>query len=98
AYAAADSPESAAEAAAAIGLPVVVKPIAGSGSIGTRLCPELGEVRRMAREVLDGLPGLPPQHGVMVEEYVDGAEYSVETLDEQVVGNTRKHLGPAPYF
>jgi biotin carboxylase len=34
----------------------------------------------------------------MVEEYLAGDEYSVETLDHEVVGVTRKHLGPEPYF
>ena len=98
AFAAAGTPESAVQAAAGVGLPVVVKPIAGSGSIGTQLCARLEDVHRMTEAVLGGLTGLPPQDAVMVEEYVEGAEYSVETLDEHVVGVTRKHLGPPPYF
>jgi biotin carboxylase len=88
-------------AAADIGLPVVVKPVAGSGSIGVRRCAEPAEVEAAARAVLDVDPAglaLPAQEAVLVEEYLTGTEYSVETLDDRVVGITRKHLGPEPYF
>src|SRR5262249_26081514 len=83
-------------AAARIGLAVGVKPVAGSGSIGVRRCAELTEVESAARAVLDADPAelaLPAQEAVLVEEYLTGAEYSVETLDDRVVGITRKHLG-----
>jgi S-sulfo-L-cysteine synthase (3-phospho-L-serine-dependent) len=92
------TPDEAVDAAERIGLPVVVKPVAGSGSIATRLCRDTMRVRRAAAGVLDGAPGLPPQDAALVEEYLDGPEYSVETMDDRVVGITRKYLGPAPYF
>jgi argininosuccinate lyase len=101
AFAVAASPGAAVEAAAGIGLPVVVKPVAGSGSIGVRRCADLAEVEAAARAVLEVDPAelaLPAQSGVVVEEYLTGAEYSVETLDDRVVGVTRKHLGPEPWF
>jgi S-sulfo-L-cysteine synthase (3-phospho-L-serine-dependent) len=101
AFAAADSPAAARAAAAGIGLPVVVKPVAGSGSIGVRRCTDLAEVAAAASAVLDTDPAelaLPPQHAVVVEQYLAGDEYSVEMLDEIAVGITRKHLGPEPYF
>jgi len=91
----------AAEAAARIGLPVVVKPVAGSGSVGVRKCASLAEVRAAAGYVLHTDPAelaLPAQPAVLVEEYLAGAEYSVETLDEQVVAVIGKHLGPEPHF
>lgn len=100
-FAAAPTPDAAVAVAAGIGLPVVVKPVMGSGSIGVRRCATLDEVRAAASAVLDVDPAtlaLPPQPAVLVEEYVTGAEYSVETLDTEVVGVTRKHLGPEPYF
>jgi S-sulfo-L-cysteine synthase (3-phospho-L-serine-dependent) len=100
-FAAARSAAAAVDAAARIGLPVVVKPVAGSGSIGARLCADLAEVRVAAGYVLDTDPAelaLPRQDSVMVEQYLRGGEYSVETLDEYVVGVTGKHLGPEPYF
>jgi len=100
-FAAADAPEAAVAAAARLGFPVVVKPLAGSGSIGTRKCTRSAEVLAAARYVLHTDPAklaLPQQQAVIVEEYLSGAEYSVETLGTQVVGITRKHLGPEPFF
>lgn len=87
-------------AADRIGYPVVVKPVSGSGSIATRRCIGAAEVAAAAAAVLASEPAeleLPPQH-VVVEEYLTGQEYSVETFDETVVGVTHKHLGPEPYF
>jgi biotin carboxylase len=101
AFAAARTPSAAVEAAVRIGYPVVVKPVAGSGSIATRLCADAAGVGEAARAVLAPAPGalaLPPQPAVMVEQYLAGAEYSVETFDDRVVGVTRKHLGPEPHF
>lgn len=101
AAAGARTPAAAVAAAARIGLPVVVKPAAGSGSVATRCCPDLDTVAAAARTVLAAEPGalgLPPQEAVVVEEYLPGAEYSVETFDTYVLGITRKHLGPEPYF
>lgn len=94
----AHDPAAAVSAAQRIGLPVVVKPVAGSGSIATRLCTTPGQVRAAAAVVLEQDIGLGPQDAVLVEEFLDGPEYSVETLDDQIVGITAKHLGPAPYF
>ena len=101
AFSAATTPAEAVAAAGRIGYPVVVKPAAGSGSIGTRRCAGPSEVAGAAAYVLDTDPAelaLPPQPAVMVEEYLTGEEYSAETLGEHVVGITRKHLGPEPYF
>ena len=100
-FAAAASPAEAVAAAGRIGFPVVVKPTAGSGSVGVRRCADAEQVRAAAEAVLDAEPGtlgLPPQSAVLVERYLDGPEFSVETLDDQVVGVTGKHLGPEPYF
>ncbi|MGC4892268.1 ATP-grasp domain-containing protein [Micromonospora sp. DT31] len=93
--------EAAVAAANRIGLPVVCKPVAGSGSVGVRLCLSPAEVRRAAAAVLHDDPavlGLPPQTGVVVERYVAGPEYSVEMFDDRVVAVVRKHLGPEPHF
>ncbi|HKA67760.1 MAG TPA: ATP-grasp domain-containing protein [Actinomycetes bacterium] len=101
AFAAAGTPAAAVRAAERIGYPVVVKPVAGSGSIGTRLCGSAAEVHEAAAGVLAADPaaiGLPPQEAVMVEAKLDGAEFSVETLDDQVIGVIGKRLGPEPYF
>jgi S-sulfo-L-cysteine synthase (3-phospho-L-serine-dependent) len=84
-----------------IGLPVVCKPADGTGSRGVRYCPDLDTVAAHARRLLAqrrderGAPALP---WLLVEEYVDGPEFSVETLAGEVVGETSKHVGPLPHF
>ena len=100
AFAVAGSPAAAADAAGRIGFPVVVKPVSGSGSIGVRRCPDAAAVAAAAGVVLAGTAGtgLPVQDAVLVESYLDGPEFSVETFDDRVVGVTRKHLGPEPAF
>jgi S-sulfo-L-cysteine synthase (3-phospho-L-serine-dependent) len=90
--------EEAGLAAAAIGPPVVLKPVAGSGSIGVRLCASPAGARAAADAVLRGLPGLPAQPAVLIEAYLPGPEFSVETSDERVAGITAKHLGLRPWF
>jgi biotin carboxylase len=101
AFAAAASPEKAVEAAMVIGFPVVVKPADGTGSRGVRLCGDAAEVSEHTAALLAqrhderGRPVLP---AVLVEEYVTGAEFSVETFGSEVIGITAKHLGPLPAF
>lgn len=80
------------EAAAAIGGPVVVKPVRGSGSVGVRRCETADE----AADWADGV--LATTDRMLVEEAVDGPEFSVEVLDGEPVGVTGKHLGPEPYY
>lgn len=88
-------------AATAIGLPVVCKPADGTGSTGVRFCPDLTAVAAHARRLLNrrrderGAPVLP---WLLVEDYVDGPEFSVETFAGEVVGEAAKHLGPLPHF
>jgi biotin carboxylase len=97
----AGTPEEAAEAAAAIGFPVVVKPADGTGSRGVRLCCDPAEVHVHAAGLLArclderGQPTIP---AVLVEEHVVGPEVSVETFGTEVIGITAKHLGRLPSF
>jgi len=97
----ATDPEQAAACAVELGLPVVVKPVSGSGSVGVRLCHRPDEVIEAARVVLAAdlaTSGIPTQHAVLVERYLDGPEFSVETFGRQVVGITAKQVGAPPYF
>ena len=82
------------QAAIGIGLPVVLKPIAGSGSVGVRLCATMAEVAAHARALLAN----PSGGALLVEEAVRGDEYSVEIFHDAVIGVTRKHLGALPHF
>jgi biotin carboxylase len=97
-FATAGTADEAVAAAAAMALPVVVKPVAGSGSVGVRRCADLDEVSAAAAMALAGELALASPPAVLIEEYLDGVEYSVETFDRTVIGITRKHLGPEPYF
>lgn len=92
------------EVAAALGYPVVLKPRALGGSIGVVKVDaptELDEAFRLADGARVG--ALASAHlGVLVEEYVDGPEISVDA--SVCGGRTRVHvvadklLGPEPYF
>ena len=95
--------EEALDAAARIGYPVVVKPRALAGSSGVVLARTAGELRHLYRHAVEAeFTGLDPLEGLMVEEYLDGPEIS---LDSVVVDGTvhcvnlaRKRIGYAPFF
>lgn len=97
----ADNVDEALEAAAATGLPAVIKPVTGSGSAGVRLCRTLDEVASHA-SLLFGQQqnerGLPVPGRILIEEFIDGPEFSIETFNRRVIGITRKYLGEPPYF
>ena len=100
-FVAAQTPSQAAEAAMTIGVPVVVKPTTGTGSMGVLLCHTINEVatqadRLLARTVNER--GMPIPREVLVEEFVDAPEFSVETFGAVAVGVTQKHVSPPPHF
>jgi len=82
-------------------LPVVIKPCFGSGSRGVRLCRTDTEVHRHSSDLLREYyneRGMPVQTKLIVEEYIDGPEYSVEILHGNVIGITKKYTSAEPYF
>ncbi|MFF7610151.1 ATP-grasp domain-containing protein [Streptomyces parvulus] len=88
-------------AAEAIGHPVVLKPVSGSGSSGVRLCRDRAETEEWARALFERATderGNTVPGRVLVEEAVDGPEFSVETFDGDVVTVVAKHTAPAPHF
>lgn len=88
-------------AVAGIAFPVVVKPTEASGSVGVKLCHSPEEAAAQMRVLLDkkyNERGLPLPQEVLLEEYLDGSEYSVEMFGLQPVGITRKYLSGEPYF
>ncbi|MFG2293049.1 pyridoxal-phosphate dependent enzyme [Streptomyces sp. NPDC048603] len=97
-----------AEAAAAVretGLPCVVKPADDSGSNAVLLCSTAEEVAAHAERILavrTNARGLPTAGTVLVEEYLDGPEYSVETFSHDgvatCVGITAKEVTSGPWF
>ena len=84
-----------------LGYPVVVKPTTGSGSVGVRLCRTATEVASHADVLLGNTSnerGIAGPRLVLVEEYVTGPEFSVETLGATPIAVVGKRLGPEPYF
>jgi argininosuccinate lyase len=93
--------DEAVEAARDIGFPVVIKPARGTGSVGVRLCLNRDEARNHTTALLGCAAnerGIPAAPEALVEEYLDGPEFSVETFGKLVVGVTAKHVSPLPYF
>jgi argininosuccinate lyase len=93
-----------AEAAAAareLRLPVVLKPVFGTGSVGVRLCETVRQVVARAGEALatgTNERGLAMPLELLVQSYAEGPEYSLEMFGGGVVGITGKHVSPRPYF
>lgn len=92
-------------AVAAVGLPCVVKPVDDSASNAVLLCRTEDQATGHAASILAtaaNVRGLPTAGAVLVEEYLAGAELSVElfTVDGEthLVGITDKSVTPPPYF
>jgi cysteine synthase A len=97
--------EQAAAAVAAVGLPCVVKPVDESGSTGVLLCGTHGEAVTQVEAILAthrNVRGLPTARCALVEEYVHGSEFSVETFGDgstnTCLGITEKRVTSGPYF
>lgn len=90
--------EAVAAAAGRMPLPVVVKPTGASGSRGVALIRDADDLEEWSARVTEaGLLG-----PYVVEEYLQGPEYSVETLTadgvHHVIGITAKQTTGAPFF
>ncbi|WP_069172171.1 ATP-grasp domain-containing protein [Streptomyces griseus] len=86
-----------------LGYPVVVKPRALAGSVGVVLAEDAPAVRA-AHRLAGGAAysTLPTGHGILVEEFLDGPEISVDSVvadgEVTLVQVARKRLGYAPHF
>ncbi|RWB95303.1 MAG: ATP-grasp domain-containing protein [Mesorhizobium sp.] len=83
--------------AAEIGLPVILKPAVGSGSLGVRLCRNLDELAEHTTYLLSGkhIWRSPPR--ILVEEFAQGPLYWADTMGDQIVGIGIAD-GPPPHF
>ena len=103
-FAVAHDAESAARAAEAIGYPVVLKPLALGGSAGVTAVSDPADLE-------DAFAGASAAHigstvsaygGVLIEEYLEGPEYSVDCLtfdgETTPLVVAEKFLGMAPHF
>ncbi|MCK1474923.1 ATP-grasp domain-containing protein [Bradyrhizobium sp. 197] len=84
-----------------VGLPAVTKPISGTGSVGVTLVETETDAVAALRMLLETTNDVRRGHmtsGALLMSYIAGEEYSVEILDSQIIGVTRKHLGALPHF
>lgn len=85
-----------------LGYPAVIKPAAFAGSIGVIRIDRPEELPAAFAFASAGASRSREDTGVLVEEYLDGPEFSVECVTHRgettAVAVTRKHLGPALYF
>ncbi|ESX41201.1 hypothetical protein X762_30685 [Mesorhizobium sp. LSHC426A00] len=84
--------------AAVIGLPVVLKPAIGSGSIGIRLCRNVDELAEHTTYLLCGKHIRQPSPRILVEEFAQGPLYTVEMMGNEVIGIGTWDFGPPPHF
>ncbi|MFH8258785.1 acetyl-CoA carboxylase biotin carboxylase subunit family protein [Streptomyces roseolus] len=97
------SADEAAAAAAEFGYPVVVKPRSLAGSIGVVKAEDESAVRA-AFDLATGAAyaTLPAGEGILVEEFLDGPEISVDSVvfegNVRCVHVARKRVGFPPYF
>jgi S-sulfo-L-cysteine synthase (3-phospho-L-serine-dependent) len=99
------SVEDVAAAVADVGLPCVVKPTDDSGSSNVMLCCSQAEAAEQTGRILAirvNVRGLPTAGAVLIEEYLDAPEFSVETFslggETVFAGVTAKMVSRPPYF
>ncbi|MGB8953805.1 MAG: ATP-grasp domain-containing protein [Tumebacillaceae bacterium] len=93
------------EAVDAIGLPCVLKPVDDSGSNNVKLCHTHEEAMSHAQQIWrveQNVRGQKASKKILVEEYVNAPEYSVEMFTwegkTRLIGITQKTVIGEPYF
>ncbi|AGB73611.1 MULTISPECIES: ATP-grasp domain-containing protein [Rhizobium] len=81
-----------------IGLPVILKPVTGSGSSGVRLCRNITEVAEHTTYLLGGKHIWRSSPGILIEEFAQGPYYSVDTMGNEVVAIGTAKFGSPPHF
>lgn len=85
-------------AAAVVGFPVVLKPAVGAGSRGVRLCSNAEEVAEHTTYLLGGKHIWRSPPAILVEEFAQGCQYSIETMGNEVIGIAAADFGSPPHF
>ncbi|PBC04121.1 acetyl-CoA carboxylase biotin carboxylase subunit family protein [Mesorhizobium sp. WSM3860] len=84
--------------AAEIGLPVIVKPAAGIGSMGVRLCRSFDEVAQHTNYLLGGEHVWWSSPSILIEEFAQGPHYSIEIMGNEIIGIAAADFGLPPHF
>ncbi|RVN79285.1 acetyl-CoA carboxylase biotin carboxylase subunit family protein (plasmid) [Sinorhizobium kummerowiae] len=85
-------------AVAEIGLPVILKPAAGSGSSGVRLCCTVDEVKDHATYLLGGTHKRQSPPAILVEEFAQGSHYVAHVMGTKVIGIELADFHRPPHF
>ncbi len=85
-------------AAMEIGLPVILKPAVGTCSIGVRLCRDDDELAEHTTYLLGGKHIWWSSPRMLVEEFVQGPQYTAQIMGNKVIGITAAEFGPPPHF
>ncbi|MER9222950.1 acetyl-CoA carboxylase biotin carboxylase subunit family protein [Mesorhizobium sp. M0644] len=85
-------------AAAELGLPVVVKPAVGTGSIGVRSCRSLDELAEHTTYLLGGKHIWRSSPRILVEEFAQGPVYTAHIMGTEIIGIVESEFGPPPHF
>ncbi|RWP83977.1 MAG: ATP-grasp domain-containing protein [Mesorhizobium sp.] len=81
-----------------IGLPVILKPVMGSGSIGVRLCRDVDELTEHTTYLLSEKYLWRCSPRILVEQFAQGPHYIAEIMESEVIGITAADFGPLPHF
>ncbi|PBB11772.1 hypothetical protein CK231_22045 [Mesorhizobium loti] len=84
--------------AAEIGLPVILKPVLGSGSLGVRLCRNVGELAEHTTYLLGGKHIWRSSPRILVEEFAEGPHYVAYIMGNEVIGIVANKFGRPPHF
>ncbi|AZO22665.1 ATP-grasp domain-containing protein [Mesorhizobium sp. M1E.F.Ca.ET.045.02.1.1] len=87
-----------ADSAAEIGLPVIVKPAVGSGSVGVRLCSTADEVVEHTNHLLGGQHIWRSAPRMLIEEFAQGPYYTAEIMGNEVVAIGTGDFDCPPHF
>ncbi|MER9756227.1 acetyl-CoA carboxylase biotin carboxylase subunit family protein [Mesorhizobium sp. M0166] len=85
-------------AAADIGLPVVLKPAVGVGSMGVRLCRNVDELAEHTTYLLGGKHIWRSSPRMLVEEFAQGPFYIAHIMGNEAIGIGAANFGPPPHF
>ncbi|MER9052290.1 acetyl-CoA carboxylase biotin carboxylase subunit family protein [Mesorhizobium sp. M0923] len=84
--------------AAEIGLPVIVKPAVGIGSVGVRMCRNVDELAEHTTYLLSGKHVWRSSPRILVEEFAQGPHYCANIMGNEIIGIAAAEFGPPPHF
>lgn len=84
--------------AAEIGFPVILKPAAGSGSRGVRLCRNAGELAEHTSNLLGEKHIWQSSTRMLVEEFAEGPHYITHMMGNEVIGIEAADFDCPPHF